>query len=237
MNADSLVSFVLEQTAKKSWTSETVLRVGVEVAMKVNQLKDLKGLEKKQLVLDVIQKAIAKCEDAEKSGKTDTAEITEKWAALRKIANEVLPVSLDLVVSAARGNLDFKKISPRTWVEYVCCSVRAATDALAAAHVIPEKVAAAVVGSAKMAEEKMIVMVDLSGAEQTRQVLVLTDLSGSQVDLSGVTVSLTQAVLPSEQVKEWASVEAVAVTTTQESEAPVPVLAPVDDKKEDTPQS
>jgi hypothetical protein len=115
--------------------------------------------------------------------------------------------------------------------------------------VIPEKVAAAVVGSAKMAEEKMIVMVDLSGAEQTRQVLVLTDLSGSQVDLSGVTVSLTQAVLPSEQVKEWASVEAVAVTTTQESEALAPVLAPVlvpvlvpvpapaDDKKEDTPQS
>ena len=237
MNADSLVNFVLEQTAKKSWTSETVLRVGVEVAMKVNQLKDLKGSEKKQLVLDVIQKAIAKCEDAEKAGKTDTAEITEKWAALRKIANDVLPVSLDLVVSAARGNLDFKKISPRTWVEYVCCSVRAATDALAAAHVIPEKVAAAVVGSAKMAEEKMIVMVDLSGAEQTRQVLVLTDLSGSQVDLSGVTVSLTQKVLPSEEVKEWASVETVAASATQVSEALAPVLAPVDDKKEDTPQS
>ena len=231
MNADSLVSFVLEQTAKKSWTSETVLRVGVDVAAKVNQMKDLKGSEKKQLVLDVIQKAIAKCEDAEKADKTDTAEITERWTALRKIANDVLPVSLDLVVSAARGNLDFKKISPRTWVEYFCCCVRAATDVLAAQHVIPEKVAVAIDLKSKMAQEKMIVMVDLSGAEQTRQVLVLTDLSGSPVDLSGVNVSLTQKMLPSEEVKEWAS----AVSATQESEAPVP--APADDKKEDTPQS
>jgi len=232
MNADSLVSFVLEQTAKKSWTSETVLRVGVDVAAKVNQMKDLKGLEKKQLVLDVIQKAMIKCEDAEKADKTDTAEITERWTALRKIANDVLPVSLDLVVSAARGNLDFKKISPRTWVEYFCCCVRAATDVLAAQHVIPEKVAVAIDLKSKIAQEKMIVMFDLSGAEQIRQVLVgAVDLSGSPVDLSGVNVSLTQKMLPSEEVKEWAS----AVSATQESEAPAP--APADDKKEDTPQS
>ena len=88
--------------------------------------------------------------------------------------------------------------------------------------------AAVVADVSKKAEEKMIVMVDLSGAEQTKQVLLAAvDLSGSQIDLSGVIVSLTQKVLPSEEVKEWA----VAVSATQESEAPV------DDKKEDTPQS
>lgn len=234
MNADSLVGFVLEQTAKKSWTSETVLRVGVEVATKVNQLKDLKGSEKKQLVLDVIQKAMVKCEDAEKSGKTDTAEITERWTALRKIASDVLPVSLDLVVSAARGNFDFKKISARTWVEYFFCCLRAATGVLAAQNVIPDNVAAVVSDVSKKAEEKMIVMVDLSGAEQTRQVLLAAvDLSGSPVDLSGVTVSLTQKVLPSEEVKEWA-VDAVApaVSAIQES-----VAETVTETKEDTPQS
>ena len=227
MNADLLVEFVLEQTTKKSWTSETVLRVGVDVAMKVNQMKDLKGPEKKQLVLDVIQKAMVKSEEAEKSGKADTAEITEKWTALRKIANDVLPVSLDLVVSAARGNLDFKKISSKTWIEYFCCFFQAATGVLAAQNVIPDNVAAVVADVSKKAEEKMIVMVDLSGARQV--LLAAVDLSGSQVDLSGVIVSLTQKVLPSEEVKEWAS----AVSATQESEAPVPA----DDKKEDTPQS
>ena len=225
MNADLLVEFVLEQTTKKSWTSETVLRVGVDVAMKVNQMKDLKGPEKKQLVLDVIQKAMVKSEEAEKSGKADTAEITEKWTALRKIANDVLPVSLDLVVSAARGNLDFKKISSKTWIEYFFCCLRAATGVLAAQNVIPDNVAAVVADVSKKAEEKMIVMVDLSGARQV--LLAAVDLSGSQVDLSGVIVSLTQKVLPSEEVKEWAS----AVSAIQESEAPV------DDKKEDTPQS
>ena len=237
MNADSLVGFVLEHTAKKSWTSETVLRVGVDVAMKVNQLKDLKGPEKKQLVLDVLQKAMVKCEEAEKSGKTETAEITERWAALRKIANDVLPVSLDLVVSAARGGFDFKKISSKTWIEYFCCFFQAATGALAAEHVIPEKVAAAVDLAAKKAEDKMIVLVDLSGAEHIRQVLVgAVDLSGSPVDLSGVNVSLTPKVLPSEQVKEWAAVATeTVVVASQES---VTAVAPaIDEKKEDTPQS
>ena len=237
MNADSLVGFVLEQTAKKSWTSETVLRVGVDVAMKVNQLKDLKGPEKKQLVLDVLQKAMVKCEEAEKSGKTETAEITERWTALRKIANDVLPVSLDLVVSAARGGFDFKKISSKTWIEYFCCFFQAATGALAAEHVIPEKVAAAVAVAAKKAEDKMIVLVDLSGAEHIRQVLVgAVDLSGSPVDLSGVNVALTPKVLPSEQVKEWAAVATeTVVVASQES---VTAVAPaIDEKKEDTPQS
>jgi len=240
MNADSLVGFVLEQTAKKSWTSETVLRVGVDVAMKVNQLKDLKGPEKKQLVLDVLQKAMVNCEEAEKSGKTDTAEITERWAALRKVANDVLPVSLDLVVSAARGGFDFKKISPRTWLEYFCCFFQAATGVLAAEHVIPEKVAAAVAATAKKAEEKMTVLVDLSGAEHVRQVLVLTDLSGLTVDLSGVNVSLAPKVLPSEQVKEWAAVatETAVVASQELVTAVVPAIAAVtDEKKEDTPQS
>jgi len=233
MNADSLVEFVLEQTAKKSWTSETVLRVGVDVAMKVNQLKDLKGPEKKQLVLDVLQKAMVKCEEAEKADKADTAEITERWAALRKIANDVLPVSLDLVVSAARGTFDFKKISPRTWVEYFCCFFQAATGVLAAEHVIPEKVAVAVAATAKKVEEKMIVVVDLSGA---RQVHVLTDLSGTPVDLSGVNVSLAPKVLPSEQVKEWAAVATeTAVVASQESVTAV--VPAIDEKKEDTPQS
>ena len=241
MNADSLVGFVLEQTEKKSWTSETVLRVGVDVATKVNQLKDLKGPEKKQLVLDVLQKAMVKCEEAEKSGKTDTTEITERWAALRKVANDVLPVSLDLVVSAARGGFDFKKISSKTWIQYFCCFFQAATSVLVAQHVIPENVAAAVAATAKKAEEKLIVVVDLSGAEHLRQVLVSTDLSGLQVDLSGVNVSL-----PSEQAKDWvasavaAATDAVAaVTTSQESVAAVvPLAAAVtDEKKEDTPQS
>lgn len=239
MNADSLVGFVLEQTEKKSWTSETVLRVGVDVATKVNQLKDLKGPEKKQLVLDVLQKAMVKCEEAEKSGKTDTTEITERWAALRKVANDVLPVSLDLVVSAARGGFDFKKISSKTWIQYFCCFFQAATSVLVAQHVIPENVASAVAGTAKMVEEKMIVVVDLSGAEHLRQVLVSTDLSGSQVDLSGVNVSL-----PSEQAKDWvasavATDAVAAATTSQESVAAVvPLAAAVtDEKKEDTPQS
>ena len=222
MDADSLVTFVLEQTAKKSWDSETVLRIGVDVAMKVNQIKGLKGSEKKQLVLDVIQKAMLKCEEKEKVGQTDTSEVTTRWLALRTTVNTVLPVSLDLVVLAARGGFDFKKlstISTRTWLQYCCCFLKSAADVLVAEHVIP-------VSALKKAEETLVVMVDLSGQ---RQVLVAAvDLSGVPVDLSGVKIPLTSVA--SENVKEW-SVAAAAVAS------PESVVLPIVVEKEETPQS
>ena len=225
MDADSLVTFVLEQTAKKSWDSETVLRVGVDVALKVNQIKGLKGSEKKQLVLDVIQKAMQKCEEKEKVGKTDTSEVTTRWAALRTTVNTVLPVSLDLVVLAARGGFDFKKlstISTRTWLQYCCCFLKSAADVLVAEHVIPD----GAVSALKKAEETLVVMVDLSGQ---RQVLVAAvDLSGVPVDLSGVKIPLTSVA--SENVKEW-SVAAAAVAS------PESVVLPIVVEKEETPQS
>jgi len=208
MDADSLVTFVLEQTAKKSWDSETALRVGVDVATKVNQIKGLKGSEKKQLVLDVIQKAMQKCEEKEKVGKTDTTEVTGRWTALRTTVNTVLPVSLDLVVLAARGGFDFKKLTSRTWLQYFFCFLKSAVDASAL----------------KKKEETLVVMVDLSGQ---RQVVVATvDLSGALVDLSGVKIALTP--LPQlENVKELsvvvASPESLVLRTVVE--------------KEETPQS
>lgn len=225
MDADSLVTFVLEQTAKKSWDSETVLRVGVEVAMKVNQMKSLKGPEKKQLVLDVIQKAMLKCEEKEKVGMTDTSEVTKRWLELRTTVNAVLPVSLDLVVLAARGGFNFKKLTSRTWLQYCCCFLRSAVDVAVAKHVIDPSVL-------KKAEETLVVMVDLSGE---RQVLVAAvDLSGVPVDLSGVKVSLTP--LPSESVKEWSVVSPESVVSaavaSQES-----VIAPALAATEETPQS
>ena len=208
MDADSLVTFVLEQTAKKSWDSETVLRVGVDVATKVNQIKGLKGSEKKQLVLDVIQKAMQKCEEKEKVGKTDTTEVTGRWTALRTTVNTVLPVSLDLVVLAARGGFDFKKLTSRTWLQYFFCFLKSAVDASAL----------------KKKEETLVVMVDLSGQ---RQVVVATvDLSGALVDLSGVKIALTP--LPQlENVKELSVVVA----------SPESVVLPTVVEKEETPQS
>lgn len=227
MDADSLVTFVLEQTAKKSWDSGTVLRVGVEVAMKVNKLNELKGAEKKKLVVDVIQKAMLKCEETEKVGKTDTTEVTQRWAALRATVNDVLPVSLDLIILAARGGFDFKKlttITPRTWIQYFCCTVKAVVDVIVPTQPV-------VADSAlKKADETLVVMVDLSGL---RQVLVAAvDLSGVPIDLSGVKVSLTpKAPLPSENVKEWSAGSVVSVSAIQES-----VVAAVAPATEETPQ-
>lgn len=208
MDADSLVTFVLEQTAKKSWDSETVLRVGVDVATKVNQIKGLKGSEKKQLVLDVIQKAMLKCEEKEKVGKTDTSEVTGRWTALRTTVNTVLPVSLDLVVLAARGGFDFKKLTSRTWLQYFFCFLKSAVDASAL----------------KKKEETLVVMVDLSGQRQV--VVAAVDLSGALVDLSGVKIALTP--LPQlENVKELSVVVA----------SPESVVLPTVVEKEETPQS
>jgi len=221
MDADSLVTFVLEQTAKKSWDSETVLRVGVDVATKVNQIKGLKGAEKKKLVLDVIEKAMLKCEEKEKVGMTETTEVTKRWSQLRTTVNAVLPVSLDLVVLAARGGFDFKKLTSGTGLQYCCCCF---LKSVAVAVPDSASVSASVpVPALKKVEETLVVMVDLSGQ---RQVLVAAvDLSGVPVDLSGVKVSLTPVA--SENVKDWSAVVA----------SPESVVLPTVVEIEETPQS
>lgn len=90
----------------KAWTVDLVLQIGVDLAKAVNLAKGLSGEEKSYLVCQTI---LTLLEDAEKADKERMAESTEKetttipWEACKTVAKTVLPTTLHLVISAARG--------------------------------------------------------------------------------------------------------------------------------------
>jgi hypothetical protein len=108
MDASELLSRGVAALGGKAWGVDTVLHVGAELAQVVNSLKNLSGNDKSDLVCQTILKLLDDGETAEKERlavSTETTKTTIPWNDCRKVVKTVLPVTLDLVVKASRGQI------------------------------------------------------------------------------------------------------------------------------------
>jgi hypothetical protein len=102
----------LKFVGDKAWTGELALRLGAHLAQCVNSAKGLSGSQKCELVCQTI---LALLDDVEKAGKEHLAESTAKVSSIvhldeiRSLVKNHLPVTLNLIVSAARGGFSLKK--------------------------------------------------------------------------------------------------------------------------------
>ena len=85
-----------------------IVSLGGMLAGKVNQIAHLSGVQKKALVLQVVDLALKKIL-ASASAATAAADLAEKVAAAGEFAKNVLPSVLDVAVSVSRGKLDLRK--------------------------------------------------------------------------------------------------------------------------------
>ena len=155
MEVEDLVKFVrTEFSTKPVVDAETCLRVGAALAVKVNVLANLNGAEKKKLVVDVVLRCLQEAEQKEKAGKEDTTAITERYDRLEKTVKDVLPTSLELIVSASRGKLDLKKVKPSVWMRYCSCFVKSVVTVLVSQKVISEADGKKVTDMTEQVEEK-----------------------------------------------------------------------------------
>jgi hypothetical protein len=154
MEVEQLLQFIREKTAGRKWDAETCLRIGAELAVKINAISNLTGSEKKKLVVDLILQVLKEAEDKEKAGKSDVEAITERYDRLEKTVKDVLPTSLELIVSASRGKLDLKKVKPSVWMRYCSCFVKTVVTVLVSQKVISEDVGKKVTSVSDQAEEK-----------------------------------------------------------------------------------
>lgn len=158
MEVEQLLQFIREKTSGRKWDAETCLRVGAELAVKINSVSNLTGSEKKKLIVDLLLQVLKEAEEKEKAGKSvvdvDVDAITQRYDRLEKTVGEVLPTSLDLIVSASRGKLDLKKVKPSIWVRYFSCFVKGVVTVLVSQKVISEDVGKKVTNVTEQAEEK-----------------------------------------------------------------------------------
>jgi hypothetical protein len=117
----------------RAWSVDLVLRVGAELAQCVNKVQNLSGRQKANAVLQTIQRLLDDGEKAEKALRaesTGTETTTIPWAECKMVATELLPVTLDLLIDAARGRLDLKKVETAVKVgcalaPWLCCGGKA----------------------------------------------------------------------------------------------------------------
>jgi hypothetical protein len=171
MEVEDLLRFIREKTAGRKWDAETCLRVGAELAVKVNAVSNLSGSEKKKLVVDLILQVLKEAEEKEKQGKSDTTQITEKYDQLEKTVKEVLPTSLELIVSASRGKLDLKKVKPSVLMRYCSCFVKNVVTVLVAQKVISADVGKKVTDMTEQVEEKAEAVLEAVEASKEGEVV------------------------------------------------------------------
>lgn len=117
----------------RAWSVDLVLRVGAELAQCVNKVQGLSGRQKADVVLQTIQRLLDDGEKAEKALREESTGIATTiipWAECKKVATELLPVTLDLLIDAARGRLDLKKVEKAVKVgcalaPWLCCGGKA----------------------------------------------------------------------------------------------------------------
>lgn len=187
MQYQELEQFVREKASLKKWDAETCLRIGAELAVKVNAVQNLSGGEKKKLVVELILQGLREAEEKEKAGKEDTTAIVARYDQLEKVVKETLPVSLDLIISASRGKLDLKKIKPSVWVKFCSCFVKGVVTVLVSQKVISEEAGKKVTDKVEAAEEQAAVAADAlaAGSEEVVPVkenpmLVVRSVEGSE---------------------------------------------------------
>jgi hypothetical protein len=102
--AEQYVQLALSKIGADTPTTQTILRVGVDIAQAVNKSKDLKGAEKMALVQQTLRNVIEVPSIKEKLSDDNKTQLTT-------VINDVVPPSITLVIEAGRGHYDFKKPS------------------------------------------------------------------------------------------------------------------------------
>lgn len=142
MDVQELVNFAKQSQGQLVWDTSSLIRVSGQLAVKVNALKNISGQEKQKLICQVLKRVLEEVEKKEVSEETTEEKkkaLTEQFASLKKVVDDVIPASLDLALAAARGKLDLKKVKMSVWVKYFSCCVRSVVTALASTNVISDQ--------------------------------------------------------------------------------------------------
>jgi hypothetical protein len=143
MEISELVELVKKTHGTTEWNVAEVIRIGGLLAAKVNTIKELSGKEKGKLVADALKAALNELEKNEAVGLTEEnlKALKARFDQLKAAVDDVLPASLELAISAARGGLDLKKVKPSFWIHLGSCCAKAAVSVLVKEKVISEETA------------------------------------------------------------------------------------------------
>lgn len=178
-----LKALAQQVVSHKQWDAALVISLGGSLAVEANKLVALSGPQKQQLVLDVVKSVLIESVGA------STAESAEKLKQLEFVVVSVLPASLELAISAARGKFDLKKHKKTCFAAFVAC-----LPSLVSAAGGSAQQAQLVVRSVESAAEKFDPDLDLDGSLEASKPAF--EQSNPLVESQKETIESTQAPPP-----------------------------------------
>lgn len=107
--------------SQKEWNAAALISLGGVLAAEVNRLSGLSGVQKKQLVLDVLKVVLQEAVEKSRDLSGSLLASPEAVASLKFVLDSAVPASLDLAVAAARGQLDLKKVKKTVFYGCLAC--------------------------------------------------------------------------------------------------------------------
>ena len=107
--------------AGKTLSAPVLLSLAAALSAEVNTLQKLSGAEKKQLVCNIVLQTLETALTVSKVGIGSPAVSAEEEVALIYVAKNVIPASVDLLISAANGQLNLKKLAKTGWADCKSC--------------------------------------------------------------------------------------------------------------------
>ena len=141
MDIQQLVAFAKESQGILSWDTSSLIRVAGGLAVKVNAIQNLSGQEKQKLICQVLKLVLSDVEKNQQEGKSEEEKktISQQFATLKQAVDDVIPASLDLAISAARGKLDLKKVKMGVLVRYFSCCAHSVVKLLVSKKVVSQE--------------------------------------------------------------------------------------------------
>lgn len=137
-----------------------LISAGVKLAVRVNALTQLNGVQKRDLVVAVLLSVLEKVEkkESEKASPEESIAIAKKFDHLEQTVRSAVPSAIDAAIDAARGKFDLKKVRPSVFLRWCLCFSKQAVSVLNDIGVISdetEKKAELVLRKAEAVEEKI----------------------------------------------------------------------------------
>ena len=195
--------------AGKTLSAPVLMSLAAALSAEVNTIKTLSGAEKKQLVCNIVLQTLETALTVSKVGIGSPAVSAEEEVALIYVAKNVIPASVDLLISAANGQLNLKKIAKVGWADCMSCLPAVGQQIRGPAWDVAEKfVKAAEKSVAAGGSVKDVVTAGVVAAEAAAVVEVKEIVAQ---------VAAAAAVAPVEAVPAAPAPEAAPVATTTPS--------------------
>jgi hypothetical protein len=193
MDVQDLVNLALGSQGATTWDVPSLIKIAGVLAVKVNGVVALSGSAKEALVLSALKKVLEVEKEKELAAPGLTEDVTKdikvRYDSLLHAVDTVIPVTLQMAVSAANGKLNLKKVPLSYWANLCSCCAKTAVAVLVNEKVITEEQAEKAGAAIAVAESVVTPMAKAVDSGESATAVAKTVAEAAAMDVAAALAS------------------------------------------------